>query len=439
MPSTRVSLARWAKTLGARPGKASRAVAWARRRRLRVMGLSLGKQGQAVDQLLVDFAAWPAITCSAWWQAARWPGATGRSTGAACRQAGWRQGQRAAKAQPAALPASGAGVGIGRQQTALLPAGGRLAAAAHTGHGVHQRPGVGVGGGVEQDLGRALLHHPALVEHQDLVADQVDHRQVVADEQVGHAQAVLQVLHQVEHLGLHRHVQRADRLVGHDQLGLGDQGAGDGDALALAARKLMRVLVHVAGAQAHRVQHGGGALRHVGGAAVALRGQRLGDDAAHGLARVQRAEGVLEHHLEAGAGPAQRRRGQGMQVLPGQAHRAGGGRFQRHHQPRQRALARAGFAHHAQAVAGAQLEADALQRPHHRRCGQQALARQGVVPDQVVDLQQHGHAGPSSAGYGGRSPGGMAARLGSGPALGPPVMPALARHPAAGSAPGGRR
>jgi hypothetical protein len=56
------------------------------------------------------------------------------------------------------------------------------------------------------------------LQHDDLVAHQVHHRQVVADEQVGHAEAVLQVLHQVQHLGLHRHVQRADRLVGHDQL-----------------------------------------------------------------------------------------------------------------------------------------------------------------------------------------------------------------------------
>jgi hypothetical protein len=71
---------------------------------------------------------------------------------------------------------------------------------------------------------------------------------------------LLQVLHQVEHLGLHRDVERADRLVGHDQLRPGDQRAGDGNALALAAGKLVRVFVQIAVAQAHLGQHLGGAL-----------------------------------------------------------------------------------------------------------------------------------------------------------------------------------
>ena len=38
------------------------------------------------------------------------------------------------------------------------------------------------------------------------------------------------------------------------ELGLGGQGAGNGDALALAARELVRVLDHVERRQAHRLQ-----------------------------------------------------------------------------------------------------------------------------------------------------------------------------------------
>jgi hypothetical protein len=51
-------------------------------------------------------------------------------------------------------------------------------------------------------------------------ADVAHHRQVVADEQVGQALLALQVLHDVQHLRLHRHVQRRGRLVADQELGL---------------------------------------------------------------------------------------------------------------------------------------------------------------------------------------------------------------------------
>ena len=67
----------------------------------------------------------------------------------------------------------------------------------------------------------------------------------MADKKVTQAKTVLQVHHQVEHLGLHRHIQSAHRLVGHDERRSGDQGPSDGDALALAAREFMWVFVEV--------------------------------------------------------------------------------------------------------------------------------------------------------------------------------------------------
>ena len=49
------------------------------------------------------------------------------------------------------------------------------------------------------------------------MADVLDHRQVVRDEQVGQAELVLQVHQQVDDLRLHRHVERRHRLVADDQ------------------------------------------------------------------------------------------------------------------------------------------------------------------------------------------------------------------------------
>ena len=64
----------------------------------------------------------------------------------------------------------------------------------------------------------ADLDDLAQVHHRDPVGDVPDHRQVVGDEQVGQPELVLQVLEQVDHAGLDRHVQRRHRLVEHEQL-----------------------------------------------------------------------------------------------------------------------------------------------------------------------------------------------------------------------------
>ena len=68
-----------------------------------------------------------------------------------------------------------------------------------------------------------------------------DHREIVADQEIGDAGVALQVAHQVEHLRLDRDVERRDRLVRDDQLGARDQRPRDGDALALAAGEFVRI------------------------------------------------------------------------------------------------------------------------------------------------------------------------------------------------------
>ena len=163
----------------------------------------------------------------------------------------------------------------------------------------------------------------------------VDDGQIVADQHVGDAELGLQILHQVEHLGLYRYIERADRFIGHDQPGFGDEGARNGNALALAARKLMRVLVRILRAQAYLLQHLDGAVALLGTAAVALSLQWLADDAFHRLARVQRSIRVLKHHLEILARAAQSVGWHAVQVLAMQQHLAGCRFVQRHHQARQ--------------------------------------------------------------------------------------------------------
>ena len=66
----------------------------------------------------------------------------------------------------------------------------------------------------------------------------LDDRQVVTDEQARKLVTLAQFVEQPEHIGLHRDVQRRRDLVGNEQPRLRGQGAGDADALPLAARQL---------------------------------------------------------------------------------------------------------------------------------------------------------------------------------------------------------
>ena len=65
--------------------------------------------------------------------------------------------------------------------------------------------------------------------------------QIVRDEQIGQLQPLLQIHQQVDHLRLHRDVERRDRLVGDDERRIERERARQADPLALAAAELVRV------------------------------------------------------------------------------------------------------------------------------------------------------------------------------------------------------
>ena len=88
-------------------------------------------------------------------------------------------------------------------------------------------------------VARRQLHHAAQIHHRDAVGDVFDDVQIMRDEQVRQPHALLQIVREVDHLRLNRHIQRGDRLVADDELRLDGERAGNADALALAAGKLV--------------------------------------------------------------------------------------------------------------------------------------------------------------------------------------------------------
>src|SRR5690606_35093100 len=87
---------------------------------------------------------------------------------------------------------------------------------------------------------RASLNDLALRHHTDAVGDLAHDAEIVRDEQHGQAPVALQISQEFKDLRLYGDVERRGWLVGDQELRLVGKGHGDHDALALAARKLVR-------------------------------------------------------------------------------------------------------------------------------------------------------------------------------------------------------
>ena len=161
--------------------------------------------------------------------------ATGRSCGSTVSQS---SGLPEAGAQPAAGVEPAPGRRIGRRGHVALEDEPLLADPSGRGWarptGARRCRG---GGAARRARRRRPARRPAEVHHPDPVADVLDDREVVGDEQVGQAELLLEVVEQVQDLALDRHVERRDRLVADDELGVQGERPGDADALALAAAR----------------------------------------------------------------------------------------------------------------------------------------------------------------------------------------------------------
>src|SRR4051812_25304718 len=144
------------------------------------------------------------------------------------------------------------------------------------------------------------FHDLAQVHHGHAVAHVAHDGEIVGDEDDRQPELALKVTQQVQDLRLDRDVEGRDGFVGDDQLGIERKGAGDADALALAARELVREAVVVLGVEPdllHQLLD----LRLQPAARLAVveavDAERLADDRADRLARVERRVRVLEDHL----------------------------------------------------------------------------------------------------------------------------------------------
>ena len=92
-------------------------------------------------------------------------------------------------------------------------------------------------------VGRRHLDDLPEVHDDDPIRDVPDDREIVGDEQVRETELGLQLLEQIDDLRLDRDVQRRDRLVADEELGVQGQRPGEADPLALPAGELVGVAV----------------------------------------------------------------------------------------------------------------------------------------------------------------------------------------------------
>ncbi|MCY1425180.1 hypothetical protein D9M71_409630 [compost metagenome] len=145
-----------------------------------------------------------------------------------------------------------------------------------------------------EGLGVATLDDATLVHQKDAVRHGQRFFLVVGDENGSQAQFALDLPDLFAQVLADARIERRQRLVKQQQARPGDQRAGQGHALALAAGQLVRVALGKL-LQLHQCQHLGGALAAVL-AADLLHAQAEGDVLLHGHVGEQRI--ALEHHAD---------------------------------------------------------------------------------------------------------------------------------------------
>ncbi len=242
----------------------------------------------------------------------------------------------------------------------------QLAAAREMRDGLQEAARVRVRGRREQLVRGAELDDPPGVHHRDALGQRAHDRQVVADVERGDAVRSGQLAHGAEHVRLRRHVEAGRRLVEHDQARPAGERHGQPDALLLAARELVRVAAQVG--RVVRQRHLAHDLRDAGGALLRARAEvvhleRLAQLLADAQGRVERCCRVLRHVGDEasahGAATGARER-EDVDVANADAAARDLGAAPRVAEQRKAdgRLARAGFAHEAEHLAGCDRERD---------------------------------------------------------------------------------
>jgi len=212
----------------------------------------------------------------------------------------------------------------------------------------------------------------------------LDDAEIVSDEEIAQTQIRLQILQHVDDLRLNGYVQRGHGFVTDDELGVGGQGAGDADALALTAGELVRVAGGLLAGDADDLEQLLHALvAFLLGLAQLVDINGLGHDIANRHAGIQRGVGILENHLRTAAELGHIGLVHQLAVKP---DFAGSGLVEVEQAATDGGFAAAGFAYQTKGFALLNGEADIVNGLERR--GLEETGSDGKILFEVFDLQK---------------------------------------------------
>ena len=213
--------------------------------------------------------------------------------------------------------------------------------------------------------GGAALHDAAGVHDHDCVGCLGEEAEVVGDEDEGHSARGAEGDQQVHDFGLGCDIQRGGGFVGDDEVGFGDEGGGDDDALSHSAGEFVGVGAHslVRGGDGDFAEFLEGDVFRVRALGDAVRGEDFGELVADGEDGVEGGHRVLKDGGDfASARLSHFLLGEGEQVASGEADGSGGdfsgGSDEVDDGGGEEGFSGAGFADDAEALAGGEGEGD---------------------------------------------------------------------------------
>ncbi len=233
------------------------------------------------------------------------------------------------------------------------------------GCGGEELAGIGLAGCGAEGLGIAGFDEATALHDGDARGEIADERHGVGDEEISEAVVALEGAEEVDNLRADGDIECGDGLVEDKQARAQGEGAGDVDALALAAGELMRIAREGGFVQAdfRKQLYGAGAARGAGAidaGGLAVDGEGLGEDVEDLHAGVERGVGVLEDGLHLAAERVHLAAGGAGELDAVDTDGAGGGRDEAEDHARNGGFARAGFADEAEGFSGGDGERDTI-------------------------------------------------------------------------------
>ncbi len=230
------------------------------------------------------------------------------------------------------------------------------------------------------------------IHHGDAAAEMFHDGEVVGDEEVSEAAFPLEILEEIDDLGLDADVEGADGLVADDESRFHGKGPGDADALALASAERKRMAAGMIGMEPDGFQEFGdarGTRGTVWGEPVDVEG--FADGFTDGEVGIERAVGVLEDHLDLSSAAAQIALGQGGQFLPVQADGTFVGFDEAKDGATERGLTAAAFTHESDGLAGIDVETDVVEGLDDAGGATEEALADGEMDAEICDFEEaHG-------------------------------------------------